>query len=120
MQAVAGWLRIWRGAFWGLPVPALRITRCIFMKFRCAGRPGGQGVGRRLLRQVIDAARQMGGRELTLTTFAEVPWNAPFYARIGFEVVDEGLLDARLRGILAKELAHGLTGRCAMRLYVGP
>lgn len=80
----------------------------------------GQGVGRMLLQQVVDAARQMGTRELTLTTFAEVPWNAPFYARFGFEVVDEESLNARLRGILARELAHGLTGRCAMRLYVGP
>ncbi|MGK0152529.1 GNAT family N-acetyltransferase [Pseudomonas putida] len=78
----------------------------------------GQGVGRRLLQQVVNAAHQMGARELTLTTFAAVPWNAPFYARLGFEVVEEGLLDARLRGILARELAHGLTGRCAMRLYV--
>ncbi|WP_087502149.1 GNAT family N-acetyltransferase [Pseudomonas sp. SID14000] len=79
----------------------------------------GQGVGRRLLQRVADAARQAGARELTLTTFADVPWNAPFYARLGFEVVDEGLLSARLRGILASELAHGLTGRCAMRLCVG-
>ena len=78
----------------------------------------GQGIGQRLLQQVTDAARQAGVRELTLTTFADVPWNAPFYARFGFEVVDERRLTARLRGILAGELAHGLTGRCAMRLCV--
>ncbi len=78
----------------------------------------GQGVGRRLLQQVVNAARQVGARELTLSTFAEVPWNAPFYARLGFEVIDEGLLDARLQQILANERAHGLTGRCAMRLGV--
>ncbi|RFQ02962.1 GNAT family N-acetyltransferase [Pseudomonas putida] len=76
----------------------------------------GQGIGRKLLLQVIDAARQAGVRELTLTTFADVPWNAPFYARMGFEVIDEGLLDARLQQILASERAHGLEGRCAMRL----
>lgn len=78
----------------------------------------GQGVGRKLLQQVADAARQAGVRELTLTTFADVPWNAPFYARLGFEVIDEGLLDARLQQILAEERAHGLEGRCAMRLGV--
>ena len=76
----------------------------------------GQGVGRKLLQQVADAARHAGARELTLTTFADVPWNAPFYARLGFEVIDEGLLDARLQQILADERAHGLAGRCAMRL----
>ncbi|WP_085664823.1 MULTISPECIES: GNAT family N-acetyltransferase [Pseudomonas] len=78
----------------------------------------GQGVGRKLLQQVADAARQAAVRELTLTTFADVPWNAPFYARLGFEVIDEGLLDARLQQILAEERAHGLEGRCAMRLGV--
>ncbi|MBF8671903.1 GNAT family N-acetyltransferase [Pseudomonas putida] len=78
----------------------------------------GQGVGRKLLQQVADAARQAGARELTLTTFADVPWNAPFYARLGFEVLDEGLLDARLQQVLAGERAHGLEGRCAMRLGV--
>ena len=79
----------------------------------------GQGVGRRLLRQVVDAARCAGVRELTLTTFVDVPWNAPFYARFGFEMLPEGLLNDRLRGILASEHAHGLEGRCAMRLCVG-
>ena len=75
----------------------------------------GQGFGRRLLQQVIDAARCAGVRELTLTTFVDVPWNAPFYARFGFEMIDEGLLAERLRGILASEHVHGLQGRCAMR-----
>ncbi|MNE62858.1 N-acetylglutamate synthase [compost metagenome] len=75
----------------------------------------GQGVGRRLLQQVENAARCAGVRELTLTTFVDVPWNAPFYARFGFEVIDEGLLGERLRGILASEHVHGLQGRCAMR-----
>lgn len=76
----------------------------------------GQGVGRRLLQQVENAARFTGVRELTLTTFVDVPWNAPFYARFGFEIIDERLLGERLRGILASEHAHGLQGRCAMRL----
>ena len=76
----------------------------------------GQGVGRRLLQRVIDEARQAGVGELTLTTFVDVPWNAPFYARFGFAVIDEGLLGVRLREILANERAQGLEGRCAMHL----
>ncbi|MFV3291542.1 GNAT family N-acetyltransferase [Pseudomonas sp. NY11955] len=76
----------------------------------------GQGVGRQLIQQVVDAARCAGVSELTLTTFIDVPWNAPLYMRLGFEVIDEGLLSARLREILAIEHAHGLHGRCAMRL----
>ena len=76
----------------------------------------GQGVGSRLLQQIIDVARCADVRELTLTTFVDVPWNAPFYARFGFEVIDEERLGERLLRMLASEHAQGLKGRCAMRL----
>ncbi|EJT83448.1 N-acetyltransferase GCN5 [Pseudomonas putida S11] len=33
-------------------------------------------------------------------------------------MIGEGLLDGRLQQILADERAHGLAGRCAMRLGV--
>ncbi|HDS1818743.1 TPA: GNAT family N-acetyltransferase [Pseudomonas putida] len=78
----------------------------------------GQGIGRMLLNRLVVEARIAGARELTLTTFADVLWNAPFYARYGFETIAEGLLCPRLRKILASENAHGLTGRCAMRLNI--
>lgn len=42
------------------------------------------GVGRRLL----DRVQTVTGAALTLTTFRDVPWNAPYYARWGFEVVE--------------------------------
>ena len=76
----------------------------------------GQGIGRQLLDQACAVARLRGAQALTLTTFAQVPWNGPFYAKYGFKVLGEQQLGARLRGILATERAHGLEGRCAMRL----
>lgn len=76
----------------------------------------GRGIGRQLLDQACAVARHRGARELTLSTFAQVAWNGPFYARYGFEVLDEKHLEPRLQGILATERAHGLSGRCAMRL----
>ncbi|HYQ53823.1 MAG TPA: GNAT family N-acetyltransferase [Pseudomonas sp.] len=79
----------------------------------------GQGIGRQLLDQVVRAARQRAIPEVTLTTFMDVPWNSPFYARYGFTVIAEQDLGERLRSLLASEHAHGLTGRCAMRLLVG-
>jgi hypothetical protein len=39
-------------------------------------------------RAAADAAAK-GLRALTLTTFAEVPWNAPYYARCGFRVLND-------------------------------
>jgi GNAT superfamily N-acetyltransferase len=51
---------------------------------------GRQGVGAALLEEVCRVAAARGHPEVTLRTFADVPWNGPFYARHGFiELVDE-------------------------------
>ncbi|BBH46154.1 GNAT family N-acetyltransferase [Pseudomonas sp. KU43P] len=78
----------------------------------------GQGVGRRLLDEAVAVARRRCLQQLTLTTFADVPWNAPFYARYGFELMASEQLSPRLSAVLASERAHGLEGRCAMRLVL--
>ena len=44
----------------------------------------------------LSSARQMGCPAVTLTTFREVPWNAPFYTRLGFAMLDELTLPAGL------------------------
>jgi GNAT superfamily N-acetyltransferase len=41
-----------------------------------------QGLGRQLVATVADWARARGATALTLTTFADVPWNGPYYARL--------------------------------------
>jgi GNAT superfamily N-acetyltransferase len=66
------------------------------------------GVGRRLLEHLADQAAADGIPALTLTTFVEVPWNAPYYARCGFRVLDESELTPGLRAIRHRETAHGL------------
>jgi ribosomal protein S18 acetylase RimI-like enzyme len=47
-----------------------------------------RGHGGALLRAAMARARQDGYGELTLSTYADVPWNAPYYRRHGFEVID--------------------------------
>ncbi|CAK9889314.1 MULTISPECIES: GNAT family N-acetyltransferase [Pseudomonas] len=76
----------------------------------------GQGHGRRLIAAAGQWARDNGFQALTLTTFATVPWNAPFYARLGFEALTEQQLSQALQQQLSREQLQGLTGRCAMRL----
>lgn len=44
-----------------------------------------QGHGRTLVRAVIAEASARGFARVTLRTYADVPWNAPFYASLGFE-----------------------------------
>ncbi|GAB2887117.1 GNAT family N-acetyltransferase [Streptomyces mayteni] len=67
-----------------------------------------RGVGRSLLDHLAARAASEGAPALTLTTFARVPWNAPYYARCGFQPMDDGGLTPGLREIREREAAHGL------------
>ncbi|MCP6698014.1 GNAT family N-acetyltransferase [Pseudomonas donghuensis] len=80
----------------------------------------GQGHGRRLINTACQWAREHDFQGLTLTTFAQVPWNAPFYARLGFALLSEQQLSPALHQQLTREQLQGLTGRCAMRLDLQP
>jgi GNAT superfamily N-acetyltransferase len=46
------------------------------------------GTGSALVRGALEGAFARGHRELTLMTYVDVPWNAPFYARLGFAAVE--------------------------------
>lgn len=61
---------------------------------------------RRTLGMLRGLSRFFGGRGLrraTLTTFADVPWNAPYYARIGFEAVSGDEMSTDLARSFAEE-----------------
>jgi GNAT superfamily N-acetyltransferase len=51
-------------------------------------RHGRQGIGGALLEATHAELARRDGREVTLTTYADVPWNAPFYAHHGYRVLD--------------------------------
>lgn len=77
---------------------------------------GRRGIGQALVQAVADWARARGDREVTLTTFRDVAFNAPFYARHGFVVLNDEDLTEGLRAVVAKEAADGLdtTARVVM------
>jgi len=50
---------------------------------------GRRGIGAALLERACAWARSAGYRRVDLGTLADVPWNAPFYAKHGFAVVDK-------------------------------
>lgn len=79
---------------------------------------GRRGVGDALLRAVIDRARDEGAASLVLNTQADVPWNAPWYARRGFVVVPREGWGEGLRAIERDQTAQGLdwSTRVHMRL----
>ena len=68
---------------------------------------GGQGVGTELLDAVAGWASGQGHAEVTLTTFRDVPFNAPLYAKRGYEVVPEDGVDRRAPRLVAREAEHG-------------
>ncbi|HYD44570.1 MAG TPA: GNAT family N-acetyltransferase [Phenylobacterium sp.] len=72
------------------------------------------GLGRQLMEAAETEARARGLAAQTLTTFSDVAWNAPFYQRLGFEVLAPGT-DARLDELNRLEAERGLPRRCAMR-----
>lgn len=73
----------------------------------------GQGVGAALLAAVENAVRERGASVVTLRTFADVPWNAPFYRRHGYADAD---LPVALRHLLDAERGLGLTASARVTL----
>ncbi len=81
-----------------------------------------QGAGRALISAAEAYAASAAFAALTLTTYRDLPWNGPFYARLGFHEIPQaelpGHLAARLR---AEALAgHDPRLRCAMVKRIGP
>jgi GNAT superfamily N-acetyltransferase len=68
---------------------------------------GCRGLGSALVEAVCAwaAARYPA---VTLATFRDVPWNAPFYARRGFREVPAGELSPGLRDLVEVERSRGL------------
>jgi GNAT superfamily N-acetyltransferase len=47
-----------------------------------------KGLGRDLVNVVCETARENGFATVSLSTYTEVPWNAPFYSSLGFRSMD--------------------------------
>jgi GNAT superfamily N-acetyltransferase len=69
---------------------------------------GRRGIGRRLLAAVQAWARDSRFARVTLTTFREIPWNAPFYASCGFRALDATQWQPALAAVVREEAARGL------------
>lgn len=68
----------------------------------------GRGIGRALVTAAIAWAREAGFHTMTLSTFAQVPFNAPFYASCGFTEVPEQEWDAEMMKIWREQIRIGL------------
>jgi GNAT superfamily N-acetyltransferase len=77
-----------------------------------------RGLARLLIGEVAAVAKQEGKHWLTLTTMSDVPWNGPYYARLGFSEIDRGNAGSDLQAILAEEEKAGIpmARRICMRM----
>lgn len=66
-----------------------------------------RGIGRALMRKAIGEARMRRLWGAMLTTERFVPFNAPFYASLGFREADRAEMPAKLAEVLAGEAAAG-------------
>ncbi|MGL5941384.1 MAG: GNAT family N-acetyltransferase [Waterburya sp.] len=69
---------------------------------------GRKGIGSKLISIVCVWAKYHGYRIVSLSTFRDIPWNAPFYAKLGFRILDESKLTPGFQHIRLKEFEAGL------------
>ena len=66
------------------------------------------GLGRALIEHAAAWTRTRDLHSLTLTTYVDVPWNGPYYERLGFRYLTAGEEMPGLRAIRDRERALGL------------
>lgn len=78
---------------------------------------GRRGIGTALLQTVLDWVARAGHQQITLTTFRNVPWNMPFYSRVGFVEIPPHELRPELETVVRDEAGRGLDR--AQRVVMG-
>ncbi|WP_369137505.1 GNAT family N-acetyltransferase [Modestobacter versicolor] len=97
--------RAWRVLVAGRPVRGFAVLELVdgavhLEQLSVHPAAGRRGIGGALLAATVAAAREHGADRVTLVTYADVPWNAPFYARHGWRPLDQptpGLQELRRR-----------------------
>jgi GNAT superfamily N-acetyltransferase len=80
----------------------------------------GKGVGKALMAAMVDHIRLEGYKSATLTTYKSLPWNGPWYSRLGFFEVSAHDMGRDYVELQASEAQHGLDmrSRCVMRKFL--
>jgi len=115
--------RAWRVLVVGRPVVGFAVLELIdgavhLEQLSVHPASGRQGLGGALLAATVAVAREHGADRVTLITYTDVPWNAPFYARHGWQPAP--YLTPGLRALREQEAALGLGRHGARILMVRP
>jgi N-acetylglutamate synthase-like GNAT family acetyltransferase len=63
----------------------------------------GMGIGATLLSVVIEHAKSLGVRAVSLTTFREPPWNGPWFRKHGFFTMPAACIGEGLKQVMARQ-----------------
>lgn len=63
----------------------------------------GMGIGATLLSAVIEHAKRLGVRAVSLTTFREPPWNGPWFRKHGFLTMPAACIGEGLKQVMARQ-----------------
>lgn len=75
---------------------------------------GRRGIGKSLVLSIVEEARERSVLGITLTTFADIIWNAPFYNKVGFTTLKSHELPKHVRKQLESERLLGMKQRIGM------
>jgi GNAT superfamily N-acetyltransferase len=112
------WVALWRNQPVGFAhVELLEPGAAHLQELDVLPEHGRRGLGRALIAAATAWAARRHRGFVTLTTFRDVPWNMPFYQRLGFAEIPRRELSRALEVVLAKEARAGLDlrHRVAMR-----
>ena len=80
---------------------------------------GQKGIGRQLVMRAIVFAEELKVPHITLSTFRDLPWNGPFYARLGFKEIPRNKYEPYMHDIEAAQTPlMDVSARCFMRRSV--
>lgn len=68
----------------------------------------GRRIGAALIDEIGRRSEARGLSALLLSTFRDVPWNAPYYRRLGFETIEDKAVSLAMARIRRDHMARGL------------
>jgi GNAT superfamily N-acetyltransferase len=83
---------------------------------------GRRGLGKALVETVQAWGKDSGYNTMSLSTFRDLPWNAPFYAKLGFRILDAAELTVGFQAIRQHEheAGHPIDDRVIMHCALSP
>ncbi|MFN7054002.1 GNAT family N-acetyltransferase [Hyphomonas sp.] len=109
-------VRDYKGRLAGFALTSLRRNTLYLDQISVHPDHGRKGLGAALLARVIAEAKERGLKTVLLSTFRDLPWNAPFYRLHGFRILPKRRYETWMLQIEEAQAERGLdvSKRCFM------